>query len=279
MQINQKQKYSIIIAGAILLLILISLFLAYGTDYNIFKNTYPAAIVNGRFVTLKYWTDAKYLAKKFEPNFDSVAVYNQLINTEKKKVLALNFNLINSSDFEAETAFLKAGTDEKFEALLRDYFDNQIQAFNAFVVAPRVYDAKLRIYYNSIRDTGANFDTYAKAKKILLQIDAGQGFDQLAQTQSDDKISGQLDGDLGFVTLDQLLPEIAAKIRGAQIGRVLDQVVVSRWGYHILYPVETAQQEGETVYHVKQILIQTTGFEDWLESQTKDYSVWKITQD
>lgn len=43
---------------------------------------------------------------------------------------------------------------------------------------------------------------------------------------------------------------------------------MTRNGYHIIYPVEISEQNGKKMWHAKHILIQTTGFDAWLVSQT-----------
>ncbi|OGE87658.1 MAG: hypothetical protein A3J07_03005 [Candidatus Doudnabacteria bacterium RIFCSPLOWO2_02_FULL_49_13] len=263
--------------AAIVLLFAIVTVLAYTTNWPLLQRIYPAVMIKGRFITLKAWADAQTVAAKFDQNFNREALLDQQIKTEEEKQLVWNLGLgLSRQDVDAELRFLKFGQEQKYTDLLQSHFGSESENFERFVALPRIYDAKLRVKYNSDHNYGTNFDDYNRAINILSEVKASENFDAIAAEKSDDKVTGQLGGDLGFVSLDQLIPELAEKIRGLAIGRVADQIVVSRWGYHILYPVETAQREGQTVYHIKQILVQTSGYDNWLNPQLKDFSVWRI---
>ena len=83
-------------------------------------------------------------------------------------------------------------------------------------------------------------------------------------------------GDLGFVLPGKLIPELSKVVVQAKIGEVYPNLVISRSGYNILYPVETAEKSWAKLWHVKYILIKTTGFEDWLQPQLDQIFVWRI---
>jgi parvulin-like peptidyl-prolyl isomerase len=141
-------------------------------------------------------------------------------------------------------------------------------------VKPQAYDALLRIKYNS--DFAANNDAYNRAENIFSKLDNGQTFEELAKTISDDKVSGQLGGDLGFVTESQILPELAKVLKTVTVGEIKKQLVVSRLGYHVIYPVETSQRDGQKVWHLKHILVQTKGYEEWVKDELTTIQVWHI---
>ncbi len=261
-----------ILVATVIIIVLVGVLaaLAYSTRWQPLQRIFPAAVVRGSFISLQRWADSLAVADRFGSNFSRPAVYEQMIRAEQERQLA------GSVDLRAEESYLTAGRANEYSETLSKYFNSQPGLFEKLVIAPRAYDAKLRIRYNS--DFELNATAYEHARKILSDLKSGQDFGALAKTESDDKVTGQLGGDLGFVSLNQLLPEISDKLKSMSLGQVADKIFISRFGYHILYPIETAQKDGQTVYHIKQILIGTTGYDEWLSGMISKFSVWRIVK-
>ncbi|MFI5206355.1 MAG: peptidylprolyl isomerase [Candidatus Paceibacterales bacterium] len=230
-----------------------------------FAKLYPIALVGGNFVPLKVWEQDWALAQKLDPSSTKQQVFDQFILNQKKAQLVSNLRLADNNSFQDEWVFYKTGNEAAYNKLISDYFSGDENLFEENVVQPQALDALLRVKYNS--NFAANNDAYNKAENILTKLSQGQSFDDLALQYSDDKVSGQLGGDIGFVSANQVLPELKKTIQGAKLGEVNKQVIVSRQGYHILFPVEQSDNNGQKLYHIKQILIQTTGYDDWLSQQ------------
>jgi hypothetical protein len=258
-QKHNNTHYKIIGFGVLILVIFTVVY---------FTRAYPVALVGSHFVSTHELESSIVIAKKLETNPDKEKVYQQLMDNTKKQQLA------GKVDLDAELKFYKTGRSEEYNSFLADYFNNSEKDFVRYVVAPRAYDAKLAIKYNS--DYGANNDAYNKAENIINRLNQGQAFDELAKVYSDDKISGQLNGDLGFVTEGQLLPELEKAIKSSAIGEVKKQIIVSRLGYHIIYPIEVAQKDGQKVWHVKHILITTSGYDKWIADQLNSVKVYPL---
>ena len=248
----RKNKILYTILGAVVLILII-----LATAY--FTKAYPVALVGSNFISLRELEIHIAVAKKLDPQADRQKAYEQLIANAKKE------QLVGKVDLDEELKFYKTGRDGEYLKFLNYYFSGDEELFKKLVVAPKAYDANLAIKYNS--DFGANNDAYNKASNVINKLNEGQSFEELAKIYSDDKISGQLGGDLGFVASGQLLPELEKAVTSSTLGEVKKQIVVSRLGYHILYPVESAQKDGEKVWHVKHILTQTQGYESWLNAQ------------
>jgi parvulin-like peptidyl-prolyl isomerase len=234
------------------------------------KGYFPVAVINTGFISRAYQIQARDLAKKLQPNLTNQALLDQLIKVKKEQQLVAGDNALLMSELKFDVT----GKNEEYQKLLQTYFNSEEKLFAEFVVKPQLYDALLRIKYNS--DLNLNASAYARAQDILKQIKSGASFDSLAKTESDDKITGQLGGDLGFVSSGQILPEVEQVLVQAKFGEVISNIVISRAGYNILYPVETAQKDGQTTWHMKYILVKTTGFEQWLSQELNKFFVWRI---
>lgn len=266
------------VVGGLLVILIFGTILAYSTNIQFLQKIYPVAMVGSRFVSLQAFHEHQAVAAKLDSSFSQTDAFNQLIKVFEEWQLVDSLNIsVTGKDFDQELAFLKTVKDNQYNQVLQKYFANDPRVFNNEMVTPRVYDKLLKIKYNS--DFNANLAAYLRVQDILAQIKAGKKFEDLALIDSDDKITGQLGGDLGFVSLNQILPELADKVIGLKVGAVSDQIAVSRLGYQILYLVETSQKNGQTLYHLKHILVQTTGYDNWLNGQLKNFHVWKIVQD
>lgn len=221
--------------------------------------SYPKALVGGNYISARQMDQNFDIARRLDPKADKQKVAAQFYNNAKKQKLA------KDADVEAELKFYKTARMQEYSEFLRDYFEGKESLFKKYVVEPRAYDAALAIKYYS--DFSKNNDAYNKANNIISRLSSGQTFEELARIYSDDKVSGQLGGDLGFAAEGQLMPELEKAMKNSTVGEVRKELVVSRLGYHILYPVETADKDGQKVWHVKHILITSAGYESWLSQQ------------
>src|SRR3989344_1357813 len=279
---HQKiQHHRVYIASALGLvgLVLLSLFAAYYTNSRdplsrFFKSIYPASFVGGRSISLLARDNAQTVALAFDAKASNNAAMEQLITTSKKQQLLSSLGVtVTPQDVKGELEYFQAGKENQYQELVQKYFNGNEGLFTDLVIVPRVYDSLLAIHYNS--DFKLNKSSYAKAQDILAKAKAGSNFEDLA-LGSDDKVSGQLGGDLGFVSENQILPELAAKLKILPAGEAYDEIIIRRLGYHILYLAEASQQDGKKLYHLKHILIQTSGFDQWLTQQLNQISVWRV---
>ncbi|HTL39476.1 MAG TPA: peptidylprolyl isomerase [Methylomirabilota bacterium] len=278
-KLARKKVIILYIVLAVVLLLVGSLFLAYGTNSTdsislFFKKFYPAIVVGGSPISIYDKDKDLEIAKKLDPTMDQTAATDQLIQNKKME------NLVSSSEFsnnwnllDQEYRYYTGGKTEEYQQLLKTYFSNDEGLFIKFVLLPKFDDARLRIKYNS--DLKANASAYAKAQDILKRINNGEKFEDLAKL-SDDQITSQTGGDLGLVTEDEVFPEFFNALESAKVGEVSKNILISREGYHIIYPVETITQNGQKLWHIKHISVATTGFQNWLDAQLAKVSVWHI---
>ena len=238
-----------------------------------FLGLYPIAVVRSKFISNNEYEENLELAKRFTANPNRSLVFNELVEAKQKEILLDKYKISKTGLIANELKYYKTGNSAEYQELLQKYFSNNEKLFVDFVVARQAYDSALKIKYN--QDFGANNTAYNRAANILKQIQSGSSFEELALS-SDDKVSGQVGGDLGFIASGQILPELEKVINISTIGEVKKELVISRLGYHILYPVEISDRNGEKVWHIKHILIQTTGYDQWLEDQLKSIVVRRL---
>jgi hypothetical protein len=271
-----NKKIVLIGLGIIIIFVLASALDAYATPWldpisKSFKKLYPAAFVQWKPVSIEDADAFVAIAQKFDPSSSRLTAFNSYIAHAKSEMLVQKLGIKIPSDASSdELNFYKKTNPDTFSQFLGTYFNNSERLFTQNIVYPSVDEATLRIKYNS--DFTANKDAYQKAENILERLNAGEKFEDLAKQFSDDKQSAQFGGDLGFFEHGQIVPELEKEIILAKNGEVHD-IIVTRDGYEIVLPVETSMIDGKKMWHAKHILIQTTGFDAWLASQTRDISV------
>jgi hypothetical protein len=97
---------------------------------------------------------------------------------------------------------------------------------------PRVRLAHILI---RVPDGGPTADATARsrAEAILRRAQGGADFGQLAREVSEDPATASRDGDMGLVTLEELLPELGRVVAGLRPGAVAGPVRTPL-GYHVL---------------------------------------------
>ncbi len=78
-------------------------------------------------------------------------------------------------------------------------------------------------------------------------------FVELARQASDDRVTADNGGDLGWVRLATLAPSLADAVRRLEPGQVSDPVL-SPFGWHVVRLEQRQTQDGDVLYHVSHIL-------------------------
>jgi hypothetical protein len=279
MKLNNK-KIIIISASVILVFLVITIGISYFTNFqdpisNSFKEMYPAAFIGSKNVTIANADKFILLVNKSDPSIGSIKAYENFLMRTKSEVLLDKLGLdLKSDELSDEYNFYTKGNDSVFGEFINEFFDNDVELFKDYIVKYAVVESKLRTYYNSKIDL--NKDKYAKANMILDELSKGTKFEDLAKLHSDDKETGQLGGDLGFYEHGQILPELEKEIAILKFGEVSKKIVITRNGYHIVYPIEVATKNGQKSWHAKYILIETNGFDEWLKEQLKTINVRQL---
>jgi hypothetical protein len=272
------KKTAISTVGAIVVLLAASLCLSYFTPLRdpmtvAFKRIYPQAIVGSHIVSLNDVEQAVIIAGKF--GVSKTDAKTRYMQYEKSATLARSLNLGIKSDSAAdEFRFYTKGNEAEYQNLLKSNYGNSEYLFYKYLIYPQLTDAQLRSkYHNDMRTTSAAFK---KAQAVLERLKKGEKFEDLAKTESDDKASGQIGGDLGFYEAGQLLPELEDQISISALGQVREDIITSRLGYHIVYPVEYSNSDGKKLWHAKHILFVPEGYDAWLIKELAGIKVKSI---
>ncbi len=275
---KKYQKHVLSVTGLIVAAAIVFLVLIYVTPLtdpltSSLKKIFPAKIVGSHMVSIYDLKMAHRLGRRLDPKASSASINEQLIRTEKIRTISgkLGVNL-KSDDVADELSFLKTQPD--YKQTLESYFSGNEGLFRRFVAYPQTWNSLMSIHYNSKIDL--NSEAYAKINSVLIDLASGISFEETAKKYSEDEVTGQLGGDLGFFKHGEIIPELEDAITVGAMGEVNKQVIVSRYGYHVVYPIETAL-DGETkLWHAKHILIKTSGFETWLDDNIRGIRVTSI---
>jgi preprotein translocase subunit SecD len=111
------------------------------------------------------------------------------------------------------------------------------------------------------------------ALQILTRINDGEDFAELARQFSEDSVSAEMGGELGFFVRGSLVPEFEQAIfDDLAIGEVTSEPVLTQFGYHIIEKLgERTTEEGVDEVNSRHILIATEPFDsesfDWINTE------------
>ncbi|MFY8273242.1 SurA N-terminal domain-containing protein [Pseudoalteromonas sp. SSDWG2] len=93
---------------------------------------------------------------------------------------------------------------------------------------------KRRVAHILVENSEDDAAALEKAQDLLVQLQEGADFAELAETQSDDIVSAEMGGDLDWIERDMLDPDFEqAAFALSEVGQ-LSEVVQSEFGYHII---------------------------------------------
>ena len=101
----------------------------------------------------------------------------------------------------------------------------------------------------------AEAEAKSKAEGILRQLKNGADFAQLALENSDDTSNKTTGGDLGWFSTGRMVPEFQEAAFGATVPGLLNNVVETQFGYHI---IDIIEPKTNSLYKVATILREIT---------------------
>jgi flagellar basal body-associated protein FliL len=161
------------------------------------------------------------------------------------------------------------GNEEYVKKNLLNLYGWSIDDFVEKLVKPDLYRSELE---KKVRETDIE---YAAAKekigKAQDELKGKKDFSAVAAKYSEAE-SAKNGGDLGWFTADQMIPEIAISLFPMKKGDVSD-VIQSPLGFHIVQIEDRKTEDGIDKIKVRQILVRTRTFADWLTGQEKNMSI------
>ena len=245
----------------------------------------PAALVNGKPVAIsllldRYGEAIKLSAKnaKSQPDDDLKAkVFDELLAETKMNELASSLGLPASKkqiddEYQLRQAEFAAQGMPKLDESLKTANLSQAEYKNGALKA-EVAAANLSAWFYGQREL--NQSSYQKADSVLAQLAAGTEFNVLSDANAAGQ-TGNTSGDLGFMRLDQILPEMRGAVDSMKIGD--SKIAPNRYGIEIIRLLQTNNdaKSGNTEYHLQHIFLLGSDFETWYKEKIKNYKTIKI---
>ena len=112
-----------------------------------------------------------------------------------------------------------------------------------------------------------NQKEYALLESLKNRLSLNEDFAKLASDYSLDEPSKNFGGDLGFVEVPILLPELREPILNLKPGDY--KIIPSNLGVHLFLLDKNIAGDNNTK-HLRQIYLKTYGFEEWLKKQKSE---------
>lgn len=179
--------------------------------------------------------------------------------------------LFSDDDIRAkveETIRDESGDREVLESRLRSLYGWSFEDFQQKIVIPSLYRDALEAIFMKERDVSKAKEAIANVSRELEQ---GVSFEEVAEKFSEGE-SKMNRGDLGWVSLEALVPELRAPAEEQAIDAV-GPVIESTLGYHILMVTERSGDAKGDMVRLKQIFIRKPSFPDWLVAEKRKETV------
>jgi hypothetical protein len=278
--LKQVGKWSLVGLLAIILLIIITVYsLGVRTSFtrSLARNfPFPAAILGGDVISSRTYVGRLDILSKTNGTKLDVktqdAVLNKLIVDQFIQGIAdKEDQLVTLEDVERNYLNIKTVTGNQFPASSYGLTEEQ---FKEWVLKPDSQNTKLAIWLAS--DRSQNASAYNRVDEVNRRVASGDTLEDLAADFSDDALSADIGGSLGFVGVRDLEPEFYEAVQKVNDRNV--HTLVSRYGIH-LFTVggkDVKGPQGTARYEVRHIFIKTVDFSEWVNAQKKQHTIFKL---
>jgi len=303
---EKKVKVSVVVIAIIIIAVFLFLttgllIYIFGMDNNYTQKIskvipYPAATINyKKIILLSELKDDLKSIKMFYENQDFSEIGMRVdFNTSdgQKRLKIKERNLLNKKIEDAiirdlaEKKGIKLNSDDisqEVERKISEYGDREeitknlmnlygwdIEKFKLKIVKPDMYKESLS---KSIQEDDK--EMMESRKKINMAASAlknKEDFDDVAKKYSEGD-SAKEGGELGWLTADQLIPEVAIAAFIHDKGDVSD-IIESEIGLHIINIEDKKTEDGIDKVKLRQIFVRSKNFGDWLLEQEKSYNIY-----
>ncbi|WP_018954559.1 peptidylprolyl isomerase [Thioalkalivibrio sulfidiphilus] len=197
------------------------------------------AVVNGVAISEADFQDFLNLQRMTRPGESLLPdeVLDEMINMELLRQAALQQGLDKDPDIQRQVerartnlmvgALIDRRLDQEYtEEQLRAEYDRQIQA-----IERTEYKARHIL-----------LDSEADAREVIVALEAGGDFQALAREHSTGP-SGPMGGDLGWFTLDAMVPAFSQAVQAMEKGSYSSEPVQTEFGWHVILLEDTRSSE------------------------------------
>lgn len=305
---EKKIKVSTLIYAILIILMLglaVASILAFGTSTRLGANLkakiakivpFPAAIINWQRVVFASDVEANLASvQKFyaTQNFASAGlrvdfttedgqkrlkikereILDKLVEDQIIQILAKQKGVkIADADMEnlVQEKLKEFGTTEDVQKDLTNSYGWSMADFKKRVVMPALYTQALS--EKVLAENGNTKEAKAKIEKAQQELESGKDFVEVVRSYSQGT-SKEQNGELGWVSKDQVLPELQEVLFNESSSFKKNNVIESSIGFHIL-DIENSKTEDDVDYlQLRQIFVSKNTFVDWLERQKKQMDV------
>jgi len=173
-------------------------------------------------------------------------ILNALLDIKALAMAAEEAGLADDANFKAQMAFNRA------RALHNNYFQsNALNSITEEEMKER-YDIEVKGIepQPEIRARHILVKTEEEAKAIIVELDGGADFIELAKTKSTGP-SGPQGGDLGYFGRGQMVPEFEVAAFNLEKGAYTKEPVKSQFGFHIIFKEDARDSQPPSYEDVK----------------------------
>ncbi len=207
-------------------------------------------------------------------------ILNKLIEDQIIVLLAQrkNISVTNQEvDKAVQDSLKKSGSSYQELILnLKSTYGWTLDDFKNKIVKNQLYTKKLFQWYEkNILTTKKYQQAQAIKKKIIKGKDGKDNFSDIAKKFSKGD-SAKNDGNLDWMTEEQIIPEVLVGIQNLKKGEISD-IIISPLGMHIVKVKDVREVKGDKKnkkeYQLQQIFIRGMSFVDWIQEMKKEISV------
>lgn len=230
---------------------------------------YPLATVGDRPILMKNFLQRYALAQKNLGRIQDAAstkqaLAGQMIRETKTSILLAKAGIaVTNEDIDEEFTRLKDAAEnhaKTFSQLGISEAD-----FKAWILRPNLESIQLRTWFNGQKRF--NQASYQLAESLLQRVQNGENMVALARNYTQDQARQPFGGDLGFLKLNQLNPELATQLGSMIVGQA--KLLADRDGLHII----RLDNQSRDLYNFREIFLRLSGFDAWLDTQSKNITV------
>jgi len=198
---------------------------------------------------------------------------NKLIENEiirqlaEKRGIRINSAIVRQ---EVERKLAEYGSQDDFSANVKNLYGWDVSDFEEKIVKPDMYRERLQ---KNVQESDEEMS--AAKKKIdeaIKELENKKDFSEVAKTLSDGE-SAKNGGDLGWLSSDQMIPEIAVAAVLLNKGERSD-IIETNLGFHIVRVDDKKNEDGIDKIKLSQIFVRSKNFSDWLFEQEKSFNVY-----
>lgn len=225
----------------------------------------PLGVVGSQYITagdLQFFSSIQNEGKV-------VAAAPALVHALQIASVATNRGLhVSSSDLRRAAGELRAGDEQyrNFEARFGEAAAQRVLAM------PYVYKNYLEMDYMK---QGLEPALTQQLQAISSRLRTDEDWKAIASTYSDDLASSWSGGDVGYVDLNQAIPEYAQTVQGLPLHD--PAVIYTRYGAHVVEVLNRVTKDEKELTQLREIVLRPKRFDAWLTEQTNAVPVkWYV---